>query len=162
VSVLTITTEEWLKRPVYRKRIGFTVEDIVFNWQSGDFVPPNYRDCPCTSFYHNKCQPPDAMQLVMSEKRNKPHYQQLKRSLVENGFVIPITARRHGKNIVLMDGHTRLAAAAELEMLVNVIVFSQHSWWESLVSRDSGSRWNGEIEDLIRHLPWYEEYEVVM
>jgi hypothetical protein len=125
-----------------------TLARILKHYAPADYIPPRLDladSCYATRGYHN-CDsktPREKWNYMLEGLRMDDRYEHVYEGIKEAGFVVPLAAKLVRDDIVIFDGHHRVAAALDLGYAsVPVYVAGKTGHWSDLISADSGW-WRG-------------------
>lgn len=126
-------------------RQHIAIKDIIESniWTPGDFVPTDPDDICISKYGYHDCELsfPERWNKTIERCRAQSNYSTLRHAIESNGFLAPLGARigHNNKHIVLIDGHTRLSAALELDFThLEVYVSHRDTHRVDLTAGDSG------------------------
>lgn len=128
---------------VHNKQDQQSIVDLktVLTWYPADYMHECGR-CNKESLYHT-CIPIDIQWEYVLHNiiyRDEKHYNQVYKSVLENGFIAPLRAKvAADNNIVLLDGHNRVGVALDMSVQqVPVFVGNKTVNADELIAPDSG------------------------
>lgn len=140
--------EEILER--MSEDLYFYYDDFSICRRCGETFESGYEQGSADSRCTDECEQealtiPEAWDQVLERKRYDDHFDELLDVIEEDGFTQPLTAYERNGQLILCDGHHRLAAALDLGLrTVPVQVHEKRT-----VAADSGTWSRDRIWDLV-------------
>lgn len=129
---------------------SFSIERILNDFTPGDYCPAQcWEDCWEMLGYHDcgKLSYRQRWDNVLFLARGDEQYAPIKKEIARNGFLVPLAAKISTGHLVLCDGHHRIAAAIELDIVdVDVYVAAQEVDIGDLVAMDSHTWYGSGVE----------------